>query len=86
MNNIFYPLLDKKEEDDLKIERFHRSRKPPNLSADLPQDVIVSMVRASPQDKRTVGGNGIWLHLQFWGQNRATWGREGGGEEEPLRR
>lgn len=41
MNKIFNPLLDRREEDDLKIERVHRVRKPPDLNVEVPRDVIV---------------------------------------------
>lgn len=42
MNTIFSPLLlDKGVEKCLKIERIHRVRKPKNIAADRPRDIIV---------------------------------------------
>lgn len=41
MREIFNPLLGRNKEEELKVERVHRIRKPVNVREDSPRDVIV---------------------------------------------
>lgn len=41
MKAIFNPILDRGQNEELKIDRVHRVRKPPGVSEDSPRDVII---------------------------------------------
>lgn len=41
MKTIFNPILDRGLNEELKIDRVHRLRKPPSVSDDIPRDVII---------------------------------------------
>lgn len=41
MKAIFNPILGRNPDDELKIDRVHRLRKPPNVSEDKPRDIII---------------------------------------------
>lgn len=41
MKKLFNPMLDRRVDEDIKIDHVHRIRKPPGLREDLPRDVII---------------------------------------------
>lgn len=41
LKKIFNPILDRRLDEDLKIDRVHRVRKPPGLREEIPRDVII---------------------------------------------
>lgn len=57
IKKIFNPLLGRNPESELKIDRVHRIRKPPNMRDDAPRDVIVKFHQFEDKAK-------IWSKLR----------------------
>lgn len=57
MKKIFNPILGRREEEVLKIDRVHRIRKPPNLRKEVPRDVIIKFHSYEEKEK-------IWRGLR----------------------
>lgn len=57
MRKIFNPILGRREDEALRIDRVHRVRKPPNLKQDSPRDVIVKFHSYEDKEK-------IWKSLR----------------------
>lgn len=57
MKEIFNPLLGRDKKEDLKVDRVHRVRKPPNMKEEIPRDIIVRFHQYEDKDK-------IWKSLR----------------------
>lgn len=57
MKEIFNPPLGRNKEEDLKLDRVHRIRKPPNIKEDTPRDIIVRFHQYEDKNK-------IWKSLR----------------------
>lgn len=57
MRKIFNPLLGRREDEVLRIDRVHRIRKPPHIKQDIPRDVIIKFHQYEDKEK-------IWKKLK----------------------
>lgn len=51
LQKLFNPILGRREDEVLRIDRVHRIRKPPNMRQDIPRDVIVKFHAYEDKEK-----------------------------------